>query len=227
MAIVLVVIFGMLVGAIATYAGVSFRHTGIVRSQTEMRASAEAGLRVTIDQLERRQTLCGDFSTVPPPLAITPNEARDRRAVHQHRRRQPGRQQLGVILTGAGASPSVRSLISAGAASELWTRKIGGRIYMGAPEQPRRQRTSSCRATSGTTTGHELREPAVAPVIPDLTIEPQPPHGHDLHAGAVDGAGVAVPPARRCRPSSTRPASTAWSTARVPDLPPRYLHRAA
>jgi hypothetical protein len=176
MAIVLVVIFGMLVGAIATYAGVSFRHTGIVRSQTEMRASAEAGLRVTIDQLERRQTLCSDFSTVPPPLAIAPNQAEIVVRCTNIGGANQAANSWALILTGVGASASLPSMISAGAASELWTRDIGGRIYMGAPNShdvANLKLQGDLWFYDGTT---NCESPS-APVIPGMTIEPQPPHG--------------------------------------------------
>ena len=75
MAMVVVIVFGAVAAAIAGYANASFKHTSTVREQTNLRASADAGVRITIDQMIRHQSLCTSFGADPTRLAPTPNGA--------------------------------------------------------------------------------------------------------------------------------------------------------
>jgi hypothetical protein len=128
MALILVTVFGVVIGSIATYAAVSFKHTSNVRAQTEMRASAEAGVRVTLDQLSRHQTLCADTST-PAPLTISPNAATVTVRCTNIGGANVAATNFAVLLTGLGVNGSYPSLLSSGGG----TRKIGGGLYMAVP----------------------------------------------------------------------------------------------
>jgi hypothetical protein len=172
MALILVVIFGVLVGSIATYAAVSFRHTRVVRSQTAMRASAEAGLRITLDQLKRHQTLCNDFGSTPQPLLAKPNDATVVVQCTNIGGANQGASNWAVILTGIGAG-TIPSLFDSGTASDT-PRRISGSLYMAVPSSndvKRVELTGDLWYPNGTCAGTP-----VAPTIPGLTIMESPPN---------------------------------------------------
>ena len=170
MALVLIVVFGALAGSVAAYGSASFVHTRTVRTQTAMRVSAEAGLRSTIDQMKRHQSLCGDLGASPAPMAISPNGASVTVTCTGVSGETQGVNGWAVILTGVGANGSYRSLEGQGGGD----RRIGGSMYMAVP--------SSNSITNLELQG-DLWYPSVncaiatPPTISGMTITPSPPRG--------------------------------------------------
>jgi hypothetical protein len=176
MALILVLVLGALAGSIAAYGVASFVHTRTVRTQTAMRASAEAGIRVTLDQMKRHQSLCSDFAAPTTPLTITPNNASIIVTCTGVSGDGQGANGWSVILTGIGANAAYQSLIASGGGHK----KIGGSMYMAVP--------SSNSIDDVTLQNGDLWYPPISPattcaasavpVISNLTITPQPPRGY-------------------------------------------------
>jgi hypothetical protein len=169
MTLLVIVVFGALAGSIAAYGSVSFVHTRTVRTQTAMRVSAEAGLRATLDQMRRHQSLCAD--SAPTALGISPNGASVTVTCTGVSGQAQGANGWAVILTGVGANQSFPSLQSEGGG----TRQIGGSLYMGVP--------SSNDVTNLTVKDGDLWYPssncatATPPTVSGMTITPTPPRG--------------------------------------------------
>ena len=169
MTLLVIVVFGALAGSIAAYGSVSFVHTRTVRTQTAMRVSAEAGLRATLDQMRRHQSLCAD--SAPTTLGITPNGATVTVTCTGVSGQAQGANGWAVILTGAGANGSFSSLESHGGG----TRQIGGSLYMAVP--------SSNAVSNLTLKDGDLWYPSsncattTPPVVSGMTITPAPPRG--------------------------------------------------
>jgi hypothetical protein len=182
MAVVLVLVFGVLAAALASYGAVSFRFHRVVRQQTALRASAEAGLRYGLEKLRLHQTLCAD---VPGSLAeqaievpITPNDATVTVSCAYAGGNLPAANEWALILTGVGASSSEPSFQAHGSSSV--NRTIEGPVFM--------------EVTTPASTAFDLAAPvkllegdlwyqsdacttAVAPSQANLTITPSPPRG--------------------------------------------------
>lgn len=182
MAVVLCLVFGVLAAALASYGAVTFRHHRVIRAQTSMRASSEAGLRYGLEQLRLHRTLCAD---VPGSLGdqdiaipITPNDATIQVTCSYAGGNLPAANEWAVVLTGYGVSSSEPSLQSSGASSVA--RRIDGPVYM--------QVTSPSSSAFGLSAPLEINQGdlwwydatctgASAPSPSNLTITPTPPRG--------------------------------------------------
>ena len=175
MAMVLVIVFGMVAAAIAAYGATSLRFTRVVRTQSTLRASADAGLRMTIDQLTRHQTLCGDFGAHELAVAGAPNGASVTVTCTGIGGTIAGINNWAMILTAIGADAGHLSLQSSGASSAGATRRIGGPVYLADPAS---SSVNNVQVEDG-----DLWYPAAdcttatPPTIAGLSIAPTPPRG--------------------------------------------------
>ena len=165
-------VFGLIGAAIATFGAASLKHSRVVRSSTSMRASAEGALRLTIDQLKRHQTMCGDFGA---PLQRTDLVTNDTKSLSVQCTNIAGANQganaWAVILTGNGSGTQA-ALISSGADSA--PRKINGSMYMAVPQS---NAVNSPMVLDGDLWyPHPTCESPTPPTITGMTITTTPPH---------------------------------------------------
>lgn len=183
MAVVLVLVFGVLAAAMASYGAVSFRHHRVVRLQTSLRASAEAGLRYGLESMRLHTNLCSDQAAVGTNLAvkipITPNNATVAVTCRYVSGNLPGPNMWSVILTGNGTSASVPELISQSGGGTL--KRLDGPVYLGVTSPASRvsDLKSPVRINEGDVFYYDATCAAnvVAPTIANLSFAPSPPRG--------------------------------------------------
>lgn len=182
MAVVLVLVFGILATSLAGYGAVSFRHHRVIRLQTALRASSEAGLRYGLEQVRLHTTLCADVpgsladQTIPIP--ITPNDATVTVTCGYVSGNLPAANQWAIILTAIGASSTVPSFQSHGSTSEV--KRVDGPVFM--------QVTTPASTGSGLGAPVQIHEGdlwwhhstctgVTPPTIAYLSLVPSPPRG--------------------------------------------------
>jgi hypothetical protein len=181
MALILVLVFGVVAAAMATYGEVSFRHHLVVRLQTALRSSAEAGLRVGLDKLRLHSTLCADAPASVGPqtvsVPITPNGASITLTCSYVSGNLPQANEWGAVLTGIGTSASVPELSAEGANSTA--KSIDGPVYL-ASTSPSASVASLAAPVTINDGDLWYFDPTCAPTtnaptISGLTLLPSPP----------------------------------------------------
>ena len=133
LSLVLVVVLGLVAGALATYASVGLRQTVVIRDRLDLRAGAEAGLRYGLERLQLGQTVCNtaaSASSATIPIPPTFNGRSVTLTCSATVGTTVDANAWAVIVTGVGLG-GLKSLSSlAGAAT---TKTIGGPLYVVVP----------------------------------------------------------------------------------------------
>ena len=200
--LLLVVVFGMVAAAMATYGAATFRHHRVVRLQAELRSGAEASLRVGLDRIRLHSSLCidspvGSVTTLAPIVGSTLDPTT--MTCSPLSGVTGGANEWGAVLTGIGTSPSAPLLTSTGSSTQSIL--VDGPVYLG---------------DSTTATDPEAIHSPVTIDNGDLWI-------HDSTC-ADEGAALSAPSGLRPFPSPPRTAhctKAPWTQiAPAPTLPP-------